>query len=249
MSAQDNKKYYWLKLQDDFFKRHDIQIVENMPNGKDYIIFYLKLLCESTSHEGALRFSQEIPYNDEMLSTITNTNIDIVRSAIKILGQLKMIEILDDGTLYMHQVAKMLGSETGGARRLREYRKNTPKLPTGTNVPNCNLDIDIEIEKEIEKDIRHKYGEYKNVLLTDEQFEKLKTDYPFDWQERIEKVSLYCQSTGKKYKDYLATIRNWANKDKSKNQKKDIIPDFSHIKNPEFDEELFEKLGGNNRCQ
>ena len=39
-----DKKYYWLKLKKDFFKRHDIQIIENMPNGKDYVLFYLKLL-------------------------------------------------------------------------------------------------------------------------------------------------------------------------------------------------------------
>ena len=47
-----NKKYYWLKLKKDFFKRHDIQIIENMPNGKDYVLFYLKLLVESVDHEG-----------------------------------------------------------------------------------------------------------------------------------------------------------------------------------------------------
>lgn len=151
MSSQDNKKYYWLKLQDDFFKRHDIRIVENMPNGKDYIIFYLKLLCESTSHEGRLRFSEEIPYNDEMLATITNTNVDVVRSAIKILNELKMLELLDDGTLYMHQINKMIGSETGSAIRKRDYRDSQKKL-IGTNGGQCPLeiDIDIEIDKEID---------------------------------------------------------------------------------------------------
>ena len=81
MADNDGKRYYWLKLQKDFFKRHDIRIIENMPNGKDYVLFYLKLLCESTSHDGNLRFSDTIPYSEDMLSTITNTNIDIVRSS------------------------------------------------------------------------------------------------------------------------------------------------------------------------
>lgn len=233
MSANDNKKYYWLKLQNDFFKRHDIEIVENMPNGKDYIIFYLKLLCESTSHEGKLRFSEEIPYNDEMLSTITNTNIDIVRNAIKILCQLKMIEILDDGTLYMKQVEKMLGIETGKAKRMREYRSN---LLTGSNEPKCSLDIDIDIELDKDIDIdknnntKHKYGSYKNVLLNDNDYSKLKNEFPNNYEEWIEKADSYVQSTGKKYKDYLATIRNWAKKEKkvdvhydsSKNEKLDV---------------------------
>ena len=75
--AEKDKKYYWLKLKRDFFKRHDIQIIEAMPNGKDYILFYLKLLCESVDHEGNLRFSEQIPYNDQMLSTITNTKINV----------------------------------------------------------------------------------------------------------------------------------------------------------------------------
>ena len=61
------KRYYWLKLPKDFFKRHDVRIIEAMPNGKDYILFYLKLLCESIDHEGNLRFSDQIPYNEEML--------------------------------------------------------------------------------------------------------------------------------------------------------------------------------------
>ena len=69
-----DNKYYWLKLKRDFFKRHDIRIIEEMPNGKDYLLFYLKLLCESVDHEGNLRFSEQVPYNVEMLSIVTNTN-------------------------------------------------------------------------------------------------------------------------------------------------------------------------------
>ena len=63
------------------------------------------------------------------------------------------------------------------------------------------------------KPVRHKYGEYNNVLLTDEELEKLKEEFP-DWQERIERLSSYVASTGKTYKNHLATIRNWAKKDR-----------------------------------
>lgn len=125
------KKFYWLKLQKDFFRRHDIRIIESMQNGKDYILFYMKLLVESISHEGALRFSDTIPYNDEMLATITNTNIDIVRSAIKIFTQLNLMEILDDGTIYMFEVQRMIGGETEWAEKKRIYRENQ-KLPKET---------------------------------------------------------------------------------------------------------------------
>ena len=62
------------------------------------------------------------------------------------------------------------------------------------------------------KPVKHKYGEYNNVLLTDEELDKLKDEY-IDWQERIENLSSYVASTGKSYKSHYATIRNWARKD------------------------------------
>ena len=64
----------------------------------------------------------------------------------------------------------------------------------------------------LKKEIRHRYGEYQNVLLSDEEMEKLKAEFP-DYQEWIERVSGYCASTGKSYKNYLAAIRNWSRKE------------------------------------
>ena len=55
-----------------------------------------------------------------------------------------------------------------------------------------------------------KYGEYRNVKLSDDELEKVKTEFPSDWQARIENLSAYIASTGKTYKSHLATIRNWA---------------------------------------
>ena len=115
-------KYYWLKLKRDFFKRHDIRIIEEMPNGKDYILFYLKMLLESIDHNGELRFNDTIPYNEQMLSVITNTNIDIVRAAMKVFIQLGMIEIYDDETIYMREIQSMIGSESASAERVRKHR-------------------------------------------------------------------------------------------------------------------------------
>ena len=117
------KKYYWLKLKRDFFKRHDIQIIEQMPNGKDYLLFYLKMLLESIDHDGALRFSETIPYNEQMLSIVTNTNIDVVKAAMKLLIELGMVEIFDDNTIYMNEVKRMIGSavDSDTANRQRRF--------------------------------------------------------------------------------------------------------------------------------
>lgn len=130
-----DSKYYWLKLKRDFFKRHDIRIVEGMPNGKEYILFYLKLLCESVDHEGSLRFSDQIPYNEDMLAIITNTNVDIVRSAVKVFTELKMMEILDDGTIFMSEVEGMIGSasNTDNANRQRRFRERQKALELTEN--------------------------------------------------------------------------------------------------------------------
>lgn len=81
-----------------------------------------------------------------------------------------------------------------------------------------DLDIDIDIDKKEkidrkEKPVKHQYGTYNNVLLSDVELQKLQSEFPTDWQERIDNVSGYCRSHGKAYKDYLATIRNWARRD------------------------------------
>lgn len=167
--AEKDKRYYWLKLKRDFFKRHDIRIIEAMPNGKDYILFYLKLLCESVDHDGNLRFSDQIPYNEDMLATITNTNIDVVRSAIKIFTQLNMMELMDDGTFYMNEVEKMIGSESYWAEKKRVQREKerltedkdwTMSSEIG-QIPTCpskskSKSKDKEIDKEIDKKNRER---------------------------------------------------------------------------------------------
>ena len=89
-----------------------------------------------------------------------------------------------------------------------------------------DIDVDIDNDSELkekinkkEKPQKHKYGQYQNVLLSDDELEKLKTEFPYDWEERIERVSEYCASKGATYKNYLATIRNWAKRDiKNKDQ-------------------------------
>jgi predicted phage replisome organizer len=147
----DGKKFYWLKLKRDFFKRHDIRIIEEMPNGKDYVLFYLKLLLESIDHEGSLRFSDTIPYNEQMLSVITNTNVDIVRSAMKLFIELQLIEIFDDKTIFMGEVEKMIGSESESAERVRRLRQRNKALLCNGDVQKSNTEK--EIEKEEDKDI------------------------------------------------------------------------------------------------
>lgn len=173
----DTKKYYWLKLKKDFFKRHDIQIIEAMPNGKDYILFYLKMLVESVDHDGNLRFSDTVPYNESMIATISNTNVDIVRSAMKVFIELNMMEVLEDKTIYMLEMERMLGTETYWAEQKRKHRSigQCPKnvLPM-SNVSNQEKEREIDIEKELDIDIEKERDKEMENSLSEKTFEILK---------------------------------------------------------------------------
>lgn len=170
-----SKRYYWLKLNENFFEREEIKIIEDMPNGKDYIIFYLKLLLKAIKTEGQLIFREVIPYTPNMLASITGTDIDTVRVATELFLKLGLMEKWDDGTLFMVEVQNMVGSETASARRVRKYRekKKIQKLETKAllcdgDETKCNTEIEIDKELEIDKEKEE---------LPPTPYEKIKTLY------------------------------------------------------------------------
>lgn len=159
--AEKDKKYYWLKFNKGFFKRHDIKIIEAVkPNGKEYVLFYLKLLLESIDHEGCLRFSDALPYDYDMLSVVTETEIDIVTPAMELFIKFGMVEILDDETIYMTGISKLIGSETSTAIRKRKSREKQAQSNECDNVTKmsqkCHTEIDKEKDKE--KDLEQEDG-------------------------------------------------------------------------------------------
>ena len=185
-----------------------------MPNGKDYILFYLKLLLESVDHEGSLRFSDTIPYNEQMLSVVTNTNIDIVRSAMKLFIELNMMSIYDDQTIYMNEVDKLIGSETRWAEKKRLQRAKGDNVPTLSS--NCPIEKEEEkeLEKEKEKEIhsfihsddpekmrRYLGGIGKNVVfLSDEQMGDLLDKMTIEEFDYYVGVVAECELKGQHFK-------------------------------------------------
>ena len=256
-----DSKYYWLKLKRDFFKRHDIRIVEGMPNGKEYILFYLKLLCESVDHEGSLRFSDQIPYNEDMLAIITNTNVDIVRSAVKVFTELKMMEILDDGTIFMSEVEGMIGSasNTDNANRQRRFRERQKALELTENdgiacipvtealreryesVTKNNESKSIEIDIEKEKDIDSK----KRKRFIPPTLEEVKS-YCSERKNNVDanKFIDYYESNGwmvgrNKMKDWKAAVRSWERNNygspKQQSHVVEEVPDYMRKQIDEID--------------
>ena len=87
----------------------------------------------------------------------------------------------------------------------QQVTNNQPHLKNVKNVKN--------VKKEKNIYIRPALGEFENVLITEEELEKLKERFPYDWEDRVERLSEYIQSKGKRYKSHYATILAWARKD------------------------------------
>lgn len=138
-----NKRYYWLKLKNDFFEGDEINWLEEQENGAVYILFYLKLCLRSLRSDGVLmrRVGKiEIPYDTKKLAEITGTPLPAAETAMALLTSAGLVEVQENGALFMPQMEDMTGSETERAAIMRKYR--TPK----TEKENYSEDSDREIE-------------------------------------------------------------------------------------------------------
>ena len=231
----ESKKYFWLRLKRDFFKRHDIRILESMPNGKEIVLFYLKLLTESIDHEGKLRFSETVPYTPKMLSVITNTDEEIVEDALSALTELELIDFLDDETYIINGIQDMIGFETEWAKKKREYRdkieneKGQVEDKPRTKKDNVRQEKEIEKEKEleIEKDKKNIYGEFHHVRMTSDQRDQLVRDYGQEMTENcITFLDEYIEMKGYKAKNHYLCIKKWVvDAVKEKQPKKNRLDD------------------------
>ena len=195
-----DKHKYWLKFYKDFLKSPQMKVIRKMPNGTDYLLLYISLMLESIETVGHLRFTDTIPYNDEMLASITDTNVDIVRSAMQIFQQLGMVQILEDNTIFLPEVPKLTGKECDSASRVRKYRlkqkENLEMLQCNADVTKCNSDVtkcndNIEEEKEIEIDSREDIDIEKDIdnsllLLLEKNYARTITSLEADEIERLQ---------------------------------------------------------------
>lgn len=226
----------WIKIAVDMFDNRKIKQIGSMPEGDSLLLMWVQLLClaGNVNDGGFIYLTKEIPYTDEMLATQFNKPISTVRLALKTFEQFGMIEIINNMIFLSSwekyqstdRLATIREKDRERKRRKRKAEKllpqNSTEFPrTSMDVPRIDIDIegDIDIDKDKNKSIskkspRHKHGEYQNVLLSDDDLEKLKAEFPADWDQRIQRLSEYMASSGKSYKNHLATIRNWARRDK-----------------------------------
>ena len=174
----DNKKYYYLKLKENFFESDTLILLESQKDGYLYSNILLKLYLRSLKNEGRLAFNNLIPYNVEMLATLTRHQVGTVEKALRMFEQLGLIEILDNGVIYMTDIQNFIGKSSSEADRQREYQKRITdekqkllepckkscKKSNKKNTPEIEKEIETEIETEIDKKRKNKKTEY-DVLI------------------------------------------------------------------------------------
>ena len=210
----DNRKYYYLKLKENYFDDDSIVLLESMQDGVLYSNILLKLYLKSLKHGGRLQLDENIPYTAQMIATITRQQIGTVERALQIFLKLGLVEVLDSGTFYMSNIELLIGQSSTEAERKRAARLQNKAL----SAPRTNGGHLSDIRPpEIEKGHpAHTYGRYQNVFLTDEELADLQASFPAVWEQYIEKLSEYMASTGKRYQSHAATIRRWAGEDAKK---------------------------------
>ena len=210
----DNRKYYYLKLKENYFDDDSIVLLESMQDGVLYSNILLKLYLKSLKHGGRLQLDEDIPYTAQMIATITRQQIGTVERALQIFLKLGLVEVLDSGTFYMSNIELLIGQSSTEAERKRAARLQNKAL----SAPRTNGGHLSDIRPpEIEKGHpAPAYGRYQNVFLTDGELADLQASFPAVWEQYIEKLSEYMASTGKRYQSHAATIRRWAGEDAKK---------------------------------
>ena len=233
----------WIKITTDIFDDDKILLIESMPDADAIITIWFKILCLAgkQNNGGVFLMNNRIAYTDEMLATIFRRKPATVKLALQVFEQFGMIETID-GVITIpkwgvHQSIDRIESRNEYMKNyMREYRSKQAAIVDGAN-SKVNGKVNVSAleenredksrkDKSIERETRHnrhKYGSYDNVLLTDDEFQKVKDEFPLDYTARIERLSEYIASTGKVYKNHLATIRSWAKRDKEQKVEKKTV--------------------------
>lgn len=252
----DNKKYYYLRLKDNFFDSDELKILESMKDGYLYSNILLKLYLRSLKNDGKLVVNDRIPYNAEMLASVTGHQIGTVKQALSIFKDLGLIDVLENGAIYMLDIQNFIGKGSSEADRKREYRQRIENDRTNvqTNLRQISEKSPPEIEIELEKDIeieKEIHSSAKSTTTKRKRFEKPTLSqiqqYCIERSNNIDASQFfdYYESNGWKVgknsmKDWKAAVRTWERSEYRKtNSKKNSKEDAINVVN-----NLMNKLGG-----
>ncbi len=196
-------------------------------------------------------FNDRIPFNATMLAQVTRHNVGVIEKAMKIFRELGLIDILDNGAIYLLDIQNFIGRSSTEADRIRKYRNQietekgnvqmlqqksencTPELENKERVKKEKSKSDTEAQKN-SPNSKNPHGTYKNVMLTDEELEDIKTK---GFEYLIDRLSEYMKSKGKEYADHYVTLLSFAKREDKANA-------TSKGKVVEYDEKRWGKIIG-----
>ena len=248
----DNKKYYYLRLKDNFFDSDELKILESMKDGYLYSNILLKLYLRSLKNDGKLVVNERIPYSADMLASVTGHQVGTIKQALSVFKDLGLIDVLDNGAIYMLDIQNFIGKGSSEADRKREYRQRieTDRTNVQTNLRQISDKSTPEIEIELEKDIeieKEIHSSAKSTTTKRKRFEKPTlsqiTQYCLERNNNVnaEQFYDYYESNGWKVgknamKDWKACVRTWERNGydkpiKKKKNKQDALNDMRDLMN------------------
>lgn len=215
----DNKKYYYLKLKENFFDTDEMIVLESMPDGYLYSNILLKLYLRSLKYDGRLMFNERIPFNSTMLAQVTRHSVGVIEKAMQIFQDLGLVEVLDNGAIYISDIQNFIGKSTNEADRIREYRKKIESEKSGVQMLyKCTPEIEIELKKEIEpkKELKKKSKKKATEVATLPTLKELEKTFSSPLAQAVLDWFTYKQQRGEHYtpiglKSLLTQIKNNAN--------------------------------------
>ena len=192
----DNKKYYYIKLKEDFFDREEIVLLEGEKDGFKYSNFLLKLYLKSLRGDGRLIFNEFIPYDTKMLAKITRFSENFTKKALEKLQKFGLVEILEDGVIYMMNIQDFIGESSTEADRIRRYRRrieDEKKEQMSVQMynkctPEIEIDKEIELDIEIDDDKAKYISEINNLIknkISSSSIKKFINDYGVDTLNKL----------------------------------------------------------------
>ena len=145
-----------MRLKENFFDTNEMKVLEAMQDGYKYSNILLKLYLMSLQSNGKLMLNERIPYNSQMIATITRHSVGDVEKALVLFKDLGLIEVLDSGAIYMLDIQKYIGKSSTEADRQREYQRKITCSKENRKESNKESTPKIELEKDIEIDTKKK---------------------------------------------------------------------------------------------
>lgn len=186
----DNKKYYYLKLKEGFFDSEELKILQSMKDGYLYSDILLKMYLQSLRQNGRLMYRGIIPYTPDMIATVTRHQVGTVEKAMKLFEQMGLIEILDNGAIYMLDIQNFIGQSSSEADRQRTYRKKI-------NAEKLGLLVDGSVTNDV-----------TNVTSNDEQMSDKRTPEIRDKsiENKDKDINTFARSSGKQNSEPEADV-------------------------------------------